>query len=155
MRKLALLVSAAGVVVAVIATVAFAGDTGTKSPNADSVTYVAGNPTCPSGTIQGPKIDPGANGTFSINGSTGVVVSNYDGKTFDWRLIDPALHLYDMAAVIVKGGPNANIFWYDYAGGGLDDADTGLHAPVNPNNGKYYGISHIQFCVDPKGGGNN
>lgn len=151
MKKVILLAGVVAIAVGVVATVAYANHPGTITPNADSVTFVAGNPTCPAGLIQGPKIDPGANGTFAINGSTGVVISNYNGTTFDWDLIHPALHLYDMAAVIVKGGPNANIFWYDYAGGGLDDGDTGLHAPVNHNNGKYYGISHIQFCVDPKG----
>jgi hypothetical protein len=151
MKRIALLAGAAAVAVGIVAAVAFAGDTGPISPNAESVTYVAGNPQCPNGLIQGPKIDPGANGTYAINGVNGVMIKNYDGKTFDWELIGSALNVYDMAAVVVKGGPNANVYWYDYTGGGLDDEDTGLHSPVNPNNDKYYGISHIQFCVDPKG----
>jgi len=48
------------------------------------------------------------------------------------------------AGVIVKGGPNASFF--DYRPDG-DDADTGLHAPINPMNGGFYGLSHFVFCV--------
>jgi hypothetical protein len=148
MRKLVVLALLGAIAAFAVTAVAWANHPGDKSPNAESVTYVAGNPTCPAGTIQGLKIDPGSNGSFGP-----ADVTNYDGKTFDWTLT--ATHQYDMAAVIVKGGPNANIFWYDYASGGLDDSDTGLHSPVNHHNGKYYGISHIQFCLDPKGGGDN
>ena len=43
----------------------------------------------------------------------------------------------------MKGGSNANLFDYRPAG---DAADTALHAPVNPNNGTFYGLSHISFC---------
>ena len=46
-------------------------------------------------------------------------------------------------AVVVKGGSNANLFDYRPAG---NAADTALHAPVNPNNGTFYGLSHISFC---------
>jgi uncharacterized repeat protein (TIGR01451 family) len=54
-----------------------------------------------------------------------------------------------VAAVIVKGGSNANLF--DYRPGG-NLADTNLHSPVNPNNGQFYGLSHFSFCwtVEPK-----
>lgn len=53
--------------------------------------------------------------------------------------------------MIVKGGPQANIYNYkDYndATPGVADtfSDTGLHAPVNTNNNKWYGISHIDVC---------
>jgi hypothetical protein len=50
--------------------------------------------------------------------------------------------------VIVKGGPNANL--YDYTPDGAA-ADTDLHAPVNPANGGFYGLSHISFCVAAAG----
>jgi len=46
-----------------------------------------------------------------------------------------------VTSMLVKGGPTSAIL-YTYAGDGVD-SDTGLHAPVNPNNGKYYGVSHI------------
>jgi uncharacterized repeat protein (TIGR01451 family) len=48
------------------------------------------------------------------------------------------------AGVIVKGGPNANFF--DYRPDG-NDADTGLHAPINAMNGEFYGLSHFAFCI--------
>jgi hypothetical protein len=150
MRKLIVLALLGTLAAFAVAAVAWANHPGDKSPNAESVTFVAGNPTCPANTVQGPKIDPGSNGSFGP-----VDVTGYDGKTFDWALKAAYLHIYDMAAVIVKGGPNANIFWYDYTAGGLDDSDTGLHSPVNHNNDKYFGISHIQFCLDAKGGGDN
>jgi hypothetical protein len=46
--------------------------------------------------------------------------------------------------VIAKGGPNANVYTY------LTEvtSDTGLHAPVNPNNNRFFGLSHISFCYD-------
>jgi hypothetical protein len=46
--------------------------------------------------------------------------------------------------VIAKGGPNANVYTYDPESTG----DTGLHAPVNPNNNRFFGLSHISFCYD-------
>jgi hypothetical protein len=46
-------------------------------------------------------------------------------------------------AVIVKGGPGANI--YDYRPGG-STGDTGLFTPINPSNGKHFGFSHVLFC---------
>ncbi|MBX0324335.1 SipW-dependent-type signal peptide-containing protein [Halomicroarcula sp. F13] len=48
--------------------------------------------------------------------------------------------------VIVKGGPNANLCTPDdgpASGSGSYD----LHPPINPNNGKPYAISHIDFCI--------
>ena len=67
--------------------------------------------------------------------------------------------VHDPAVVIVKGGPISAIYTYDYnAGTSYDDADSNLAAPNNPNGGgqpKDYGISHIQFCFDLKGGGDN
>jgi hypothetical protein len=113
---------------------------------ASSVTLVAGNPTCPGGHAYTVKIDPPANGTFAFNGSSQTIqITNMNGTTFDWHITDP--NAVEEAIVIVKGGPNALI--YDYTGVSTD-SDTGLHAPLNLNNGKYYGLSHIQFCFDPK-----
>jgi hypothetical protein len=109
-----------------------------------------GNAFCPANTIKGPKIDPGSNYT-----NTYVTVTGYNGTSFSWALTAAGKATYDMAVVIVKGGPNSALYTYDYTGGGLDDSDSGLTAPTNPHNGKDYGISHIQFCYDPKGGGDN
>ena len=46
--------------------------------------------------------------------------------------------------VIVKGGPNANIYKYPVDAFG----DDWLHAPINPSTGMPYDISHVEFCGD-------
>jgi hypothetical protein len=50
-------------------------------------------------------------------------------------------------AVIVKGGPNANVYRYSE-----ETSDTNLRAPINESNGQPYGLSHISFCYDVGGG---
>lgn len=60
------------------------------------------------------------------------------GQVFDWttnRGVDK---------VIVKGGDAADAYVYDPE----DRADTKLHAPVNPNTERYFGLSHIDFCYN-------
>jgi uncharacterized membrane protein len=103
--------------------------------------FVAGNPTCASlvpGTTE-LKVEPVGDGTYG-NGTLTVTIdvrSTADGPVFDFTsniLID---------AVFVKGGPNGNL--YRYAPNAVT-SDTGLHAPVNADNGAYYGLSHISFC---------
>ena len=126
--------------------------------NANSVSIVSdgpgGNASCPANTIVGPKIDPGANYSDAF-----INVTGYNGQTFAWAFTALGNVTYDMAVVIVKGGPNSAVYTYDYTSNpAFDDADDNLSAPNNPNGGgqpKDYGISHIQFCYDPKGGGDN
>jgi hypothetical protein len=113
--------------------------TAIANTNAASVvpTFVAGNPKCtdidPSWTEL--KVDPPRGGSYSSGGKSasltisGLIVTS-------WTTSAP------VTAVIVKGGPNANV--YTYEGGATSDTD--LHAPTNPKNGKYYGLSHISFC---------
>lgn len=62
---------------------------------------------------------------------------------FDWSTDSDV----EICAVIVKGGNFANVYWY---GDVFDDGigDTGLHAPVNPNNDKVFEISNITFCYN-------
>jgi hypothetical protein len=72
-----------------------------------------------------------------------ITISNSDGKYFDW-----AASPFPLSAVIVKGGPGANVFFYFPA----ESSDTQLYAPINPNNGKLYDISHVSFCWN-KGNG--
>jgi hypothetical protein len=122
------------------------------SGTANSVAIVAGNPGCPSGTIVGPKIDPGANYSDQY-----INVTGFDGTSFDWAFTALGNQTYDMAVIIVKGGPlGAAVYTYDYTSNpAFDDSDTNLATPTNPNNGKDSGISHIQICYDPKGGGDN
>jgi len=105
---------------------------------------VPGNPVCadvaPAGvTWTAFKVEPPADGEFS-DGTLTVnidVRATADGQVFDW---DSNI---GVDAVIVKGGPNANVYFYDPESTG----DTGLHAPVNPS-GQWAGLSHIEFCYD-------
>jgi hypothetical protein len=124
-------------------------------PSGDGVIpdLVTGNPDCADiGFGYGFKIGGAPNGTFPFDKSNGgeltggapsdpynsVTISNSDGYFFDW------LATLGIDAVIVKGGPNADAFVYVPE----DTADTELHAPINPTNGQYYSISHIEFCYD-------
>ncbi len=50
-------------------------------------------------------------------------------------------------AVIVKGGPNANVYRYASESRG----DSGLTTPTNPSNGQPYGLSHVSLCYDEGG----
>lgn len=49
--------------------------------------------------------------------------------------------------VYVKGGPGGNLYDYKNSVLGPVSADSALHAPVNPNTEKYYGVSHVSFCL--------
>ncbi|MFJ8588896.1 hypothetical protein ACIRD2_30165 [Streptomyces sp. NPDC093595] len=112
---------------------------------------VAGNPTFAS-------LDPEVWGTFNCQGqpiriedpeegdtSGPITITNIDANnTFDFEVDED----FAVIGVIVKGGPNANV--YDYRPTGIQ-ADENLHAPINPNNGQFYGLSHIDFCVVPDG----
>jgi hypothetical protein len=103
------------------------------------VTY-PDNPTCGElvpDTIEF-KIEPVADGTYS-NGVLTVTLDvrdTPDGPVVDWTSNFPIQYVF------VKGGPNGNLYTYNPP----VTSDTGLHSPVNPENGKYYGLSHISFC---------
>jgi hypothetical protein len=130
----------AGLLVAIVGSV-------TSAPAA-SVTPVVqpGNPSCPAGTttltIQAAQFDDlgvGESRTFN-QGALSVTITvtavNAEGEptAFSFTSNSP------VTRVIVKGGPNANV--YIYAAPGVT-SDTGLTAP----DGK--GISHISFCFPP------
>jgi len=82
------------------------------------------------------KFDPPVSGTISQDGME--ITIDADGYIVDWS------SNLGIDAVIVKGGPNANVVWYDPESTG----DTGLTAPINPNTQSPYGLSHITFCYD-------
>lgn len=124
---------------------------GSPSGNGVQPIGVHGNPSCsdlldPGDFLFEFKLEPVESGTFPLSfdgltGSVTVTVRNTDdGQVFDFSFSGD----FVAAGVIVKGGPNAN--FYDYRPAG-EDADTNLHAPVNPSNNKFYGLSHISFCV--------
>jgi hypothetical protein len=108
---------------------------------------VPGNPDCADllgddGFLFERKLEPVQDATIALSddGMSGILVVDVTGKTFDFTFSGD----FEATAVIVKGGPNAN--FYDYAPDGAT-ADTDLHAPVNPTNDEFYGLSHISFCV--------
>ena len=131
---------ALAVVAAVVALlVVVAGPSGTTSATDVVPTLIAGNPDCDdSGVGELIKIEPVADGTFPVPGGSITIVVNSAAKTFDWT------STIGIGLIIVKGGPNANEYVYVPASFG----DTGLHAPTNPKNGRFFGLSHISFC-DP------
>jgi hypothetical protein len=106
-----------------------------------TVSEVDGNPVCPEGFFEY-KIDPpvaGATKTYALDGLNSVTVTTTaDNLYFDWSAT------LGVDLVIAKGGPNARL--YAYSPEATDDS--GLHAPINPNNGSPYGLSHISFCYD-------
>lgn len=103
-----------------------------------SVESGTGNPSC-DGDL---KIEPVESGTY---GPVTIVV---DGSTFSFTT-DGTL----VSSVIVKGGPAFNL--YSYPSPGVT-SDSDLSAPINPNNGRPYGLSHLCFSLgdekdpDPK-----
>jgi hypothetical protein len=102
--------------------------------------FHAGNPSCIDlGYGRELKFDPPSAGTKSGDGVTVELSNGADelGPLVDWTSSAP------VDAVIVKGGPNANVYVY----AGESSGDTGLHAPFN-GPGKYYGLSHVAFCWD-------
>lgn len=120
-----------------LAALSLAGNVASAAETAQ-ITKVDGNPRCAdvqgSQSLRSLKIDPVNQGTTSFNGGSISVNGSYFSFTF------PA----GVDIVVVKGGPNASIYRYSpEATGG-----TGLRAPINPDNGKPYGLSHIDFCFD-------
>lgn len=78
-------------------------------------------------------------GTWKNGGKSGPISWTNDGTYVTWSSTVPV-----KIAIIVKGGPNANVYFSD-----CEDCLTGgsgLSAPINPNNGKPYGLSNITFC---------
>ncbi len=106
---------------------------------------VPGNPHCADvGCCSGGtqlKVDPPAEGSYSIGGTDVITVSGFvyvgsDLISFDWSS-DKLVF-----CVIVKGGTEgANVYCYSGSGGSY--GDSGLVTPTEQN------ISHIVFCYDP------
>lgn len=71
------------------------------------------------------------------------VYNTAGGQAFDFSFSNG----FGVEQVFVKAGPDTNL--YDYLGdlGNGVTSDTFLHGPVNPNNNKFYGLSHISFCI--------
>jgi hypothetical protein len=115
--------------------------TGLSIASAASVTptVVPGNPTCQDlapGTVS-VKADPPKSGTYTSGSLSAQLTVHGAEQTVDFSSNTP------LEYVIVKGGDNANV--YHYVPSATEDTD--LHAPTNPDNDKYYGLSHVDFCV--------
>lgn len=104
---------------------------------------VLGNQTCSSvgcGEIE-IKIEPPVSGTYPLPDGINTITITTSGSYFDWT------STLGMDCVVVKGGPNANVYCYSCAGPEVY-GDSDLHAPINPNNNNPYGLSHISLCYD-------
>jgi hypothetical protein len=108
---------------------------GTAGATHVTPTQVSGNATCPAGTTE-LKVEPVESGTFTQGALTVTLVVT--GNTFSFT------SNIGVDVVIVKGGPNSNV--YDYRPG-ESTGDTGLHAPANAS-GQFAGLSHVSFCYD-------
>jgi LPXTG-motif cell wall-anchored protein len=119
----------------------------TVDQDSTTPTYlVDGNATCSDLAPEGAtwtelKVEPVEDGTFTdgtLTVTIEVTETDDDGAlVFNWT------SNIGVDAVFVKGGPGGLLYLYDESTG-----DTGLHAPVNPQNQKFFGISHISFCYD-------
>lgn len=104
-------------------------------------TFVPGNPSCTDlGYDFGfkPQPEPPPSGIYNFPEGINTVTITSDGTYFDW------LSTLGIDAVVVKGGPNANVYVHDPE----EFSDNSLHSPINPINGQPYAISHIEFCYD-------
>jgi hypothetical protein len=112
---------------------------GSPSTRGVQPVVVSGNPTCDiaPGTV-GLKIEPVVPGTHSDGTLEFTITSVFDSKFFDW-----AANI-GVDVVIVKGGPNANIYSYNPEAA----RDGSLHAPINHGNNKPSGLSHVSVCYD-------
>lgn len=125
----------------------YAGATDAQTETTTSSSLVDDNATCgelaPEGTSWTEfKVEPVEDGTSSDGTLTVTidVTETDDGPVFDWT------SNIGVDAVFVKGGPGGLLYVYDPPA--ESTGDTGLHAPVNPNNDKFFGLSHVSFCYD-------
>jgi LPXTG-motif cell wall-anchored protein len=108
--------------------------------------FPGGEPVCAEGEV-GFRIGAPGSGSHT-DGDVEVDITVHSdeetGPTFDFVVTSDHL----VTTVFVKGGSDQNV--YSYPAPGVS-ADTGLHAPVNPANDKFFGLSHIDFCfVEPE-----
>jgi hypothetical protein len=114
---------------------------GSSAAAADaSWTGAGGNPNCSAvgSGYRELKIEPVRQGRHPFGDGQLSGVIDVRGVRFDWSANQ------GVDAVIVKGGPVANI----YRTATEVTRGTGLHAPINRANGAPYGLSHITFCYD-------
>jgi LPXTG-motif cell wall-anchored protein len=125
----------------------YAGAAVVQAQATPSTSVVEGNATCAQLAPEGAswvefKVEPVTDGEHSDGTLTVTidVTDTDDGPVFDWT------SNLGVDAVFVKGGPGGLLYVYDPPA--ESTGDTGLHAPVNPQNGQFYGLSHLSFCYD-------
>jgi hypothetical protein len=113
---------------------------------ASSHVLVGGNPRCPAGTADAgsTKIESNQLNTSYNDGRISITARGGDPDAFSWALLKDDV---DIEAVIVKGGDNAYIYFYEVS----PWSDEDLTPPLN-NGGQAPQISHVEFCFDPKTG---
>lgn len=124
-----------------VAPVVQAQTPGPPSGNGVQPVVVAGNPDCIDlGYDFGwkPQPEPPPSGTYAFPDGLNTLDLVSDGLYFDWT------STLGLDAVIVKAGPNANVYTYVPESFG----DTSLHGPINPSNDQPFAISHIEVCYD-------
>ena len=102
------------VVLAALMTLSIAGAaSAAHTVTANSHETMAGNPKCPGGfayTLKIEDYDLGV-GTYGA-----IQITKYDGMSVSWTIRAAYVNTYDANLVIVKGGPNAEIYHYDTVG---------------------------------------
>jgi hypothetical protein len=130
MRRRPLLVGGCVVIAAALAPAAVAIGPGGDRP---------GGPVNENACAGGAKIDPVVDGTYALalGGATLRVTLEVDeaAQTYSFTADRP------VGSVRTKGGPGGEIVTFDAP---VTSGD-GLHAPLNPRSGKYYGLSHVCF----------
>jgi hypothetical protein len=126
----------------VTAALVFVGASSAGTVRGITPVTVAGSPTC--STLSGVTYSAETRFTSPINGANADGIYIFvDGNVVGWYVLREIRDI-NVRAVIVKGGPNANV--YVYPGG--DYSDGGLLTPLNPKNGKPYGLGYVIFCYD-------
>ena len=138
MRKRLILIVAAMALLIVAIPVAASADGHIQQVTKE---MVDGGWSCPDGS----KVDTGYPGTYPVfyGDAHGYInISKAPGKAITFTTDHPS-HYVD--SVLVKGGPNALLYMFEPA-----VTSATVNAPENPNNGKYYGVSHLCFMTHKK-----
>ena len=80
---------------------------------------------------------------FNSNSFNNGVSVTTDGTYVSWSITPPNGYCVSNVAVIVKGGPNANVYYYNDG----QSSDTGLASPVNAS-GNPAGLSNLTICYN-------
>jgi hypothetical protein len=98
--------------------------------------------------VDGGQISSDPNNPTVLPAINGVTVAIWiedttGGPVVHWVIQSGTFSGTDAINLKVKGGPDPNGFTCQIT----NATPTGIcHAPVNPNNGKFYGVSHVEAC---------